>query len=340
MRPTLGEGQTPLLPSLRIAPLLGLRSLSFKLENTSPSGSYKDRFIAAEIARLLDARATACIATSSGNTGSALAAFCARYNLRCVILVNELAPAGKLAQMKAHGAVVLRVREFGGNAQATAQVFATLSDLAEQENLPLVVSAYRYCPIGMAGVESIGRELIAQTDTPHDVFVPAGSGGLYVATCRGIAGHGWKAHVVQPAGCSTVVAACESGATAITPVQSTTRISGLSVPFDIDASLALEHLRGCGGMGLTVDDEEVYESQRMLFQLEGILAEPAGATALAGLRKALREGRFDPDRPAICLVTGTGFKAPDSIVSAAASTEDLLIPHTALHDVLQRTAHV
>jgi len=44
---TLGEGHTPLVQSVRIASGLGLNRLFFKLENTNPSGSYKDRFAAA-----------------------------------------------------------------------------------------------------------------------------------------------------------------------------------------------------------------------------------------------------------------------------------------------------
>src|SRR4051794_15241062 len=99
--PTLGEGNTPLIASVRS------RTLLFKLENCNPSGSYKDRFAAAEVARIVSQGATACMATSSGNTGSALAAYSARAGVRCHIFVNHDAPAGKLAQMQAHGAQVV-----------------------------------------------------------------------------------------------------------------------------------------------------------------------------------------------------------------------------------------
>ena len=47
----LGEGNTPLVPSARIAP-----ALSFKLEFTNPTGSYKDRFIQRELANLREDR--------------------------------------------------------------------------------------------------------------------------------------------------------------------------------------------------------------------------------------------------------------------------------------------
>src|SRR5690348_5894728 len=109
---TLGEGHTPLVKSARIGPALGLARVFFKLESANPSGSYKDRFVAAEIARVISIGAKGCLATSSGNTGSSLAAYCARSNLPCVIVVGANTPAGKLTQMQAYGARVLRVNNF------------------------------------------------------------------------------------------------------------------------------------------------------------------------------------------------------------------------------------
>jgi len=139
---------------------------------------------------------------------------------------------------------------------------------------------------------------------------------------------------VQPAGCSTVVAAWEQGSDTIQPVSSTTCISGLSVPFDIDASLALQHLRQSNGLGLTVSDGEIYECQRLLFEKEGIFAEPAGATALAGLCQALRDGQVDPSEPMVCLVTGSGFKDPESVAAAAGKRSELLLAPEDLPDYL------
>ena len=335
MAATMGEGSTPLVTSLRIAARLGVRRLAFKLESTHPSGSYKDRFIAAEMTRILASGARACVATSSGNTGSSLAAYCARYDVRCTILVNEHTPEGKLAQMKAHGAEVIRVREFGSNASSTAEAFAMLREFSSSGNLPLVVSAFRYCPEGMRGVASLGREIAGSVPDLGHVFVPVGGGGLFSAVCLGLEGCTARVHAVQPAGCSTVVAAWERRDNTIVPVESNTRISGLSVPFDIDASLALVHLQKHNGMGFAVEDEEVYECQRMLLEMEGIFAEPAGAVALAGLRKALREGRIRPDESIVCLVTGSGFKDPEAITAVAQARPERFLSNRELREYLQ-----
>ena len=76
-RLTLGEGNTPVVRSRRIGPDAGLANLHFKLEPGNPTGSYKDRFAAAAVTDMISRGTRRCIATSSGNTGSALAAYCA-----------------------------------------------------------------------------------------------------------------------------------------------------------------------------------------------------------------------------------------------------------------------
>jgi threonine synthase len=328
----MGEGNTPLVPSTQVAP-----GLAFKLENCNPSGSYKDRFIAAEVSRVRASGARACVATSSGNTGSSLAACCARYGLRCAILVDRQAPSGKLAQMQAHGAHLLRIPEFGSSPVVAQSIFELLERFSRERNLPLVVSAYRYCPAGMAGVESISAELARQQPETAHVFVPLGGGGLFSAVCRGYQAAGGRCpaiHAVQPEGCLTTVAAYLRGDSEIRRVTSTTRVSGLSVPYDIDASLALGLLRASGGRGFSVSDEEVFRAQRLLLEREGIYCEPAGATALAGYLQALAQGVVEPGEAAVCLVTGHGFKDPQAIERAAGMYPGVAVEPAAVGEAL------
>lgn len=328
-RVSLGEGNTPLIPSVSVGLKLGLTNLYFKLENCNPTGSYKDRFIAAEIARLVGRGVKACVATSSGNTGASLASYCARYGIVCSIVVSPETPAGKLEQMRAHGARLLQVKGFISSSEVTNMVMETLERLAGERSMPLVVSAFRYCPEGMAGVQSIAGELSGQCGGELDhVFVPVGGGGLFTAVCRGFEdepGVTPKVHVVQPRGCPTVVDAFERGADTVRAVESTTKISGLSVPFDADATTALKALRANGGDAFGVEDDEVYETQRMMLSEEGIYCEPAGATALAGLRLAVVKGVVGRDDRIVCLVTGHGFKDPESVSRAAAAYPPVLV---------------
>jgi threonine synthase len=330
--PSLGEGNTPLIASVRTPTLL------FKLENCNPSGSYKDRFAAGEVARIVSEGATACMATSSGNTGAALAAYCARASVRCHIFVNHDAPAGKLAQMQAHGAQVVRVNGFAASAEVTKFVFSRLLELSHERNTPLVVSAYKYCPVGMSAVEGISRELRAQHHGRiHHVFAQVGGGGLYSAVVRGFLKEGVRdvaVHAVQPSGCLTTVGSYLRGDSEIREVQSTTRVSGLSVPGDIDASLALALLRENGGRGIAVSDEEVFAAQSEILSKEGIYCEPAGATAYAGFLQARNAGLIAEGETAVCLITGHGFKDPISVERTAALHPSILIEPTQVDEAL------
>ena len=95
----LGEGGTPLVNS-RFVQRRG--NLFFKMEQLNPTGSFKDRFAAVEATLIKQAGIDAFLATSSGNTGSALAAYSARQGLRCLLFVNEHTPESKLTQMLAY----------------------------------------------------------------------------------------------------------------------------------------------------------------------------------------------------------------------------------------------
>ncbi|MGH9700482.1 MAG: PLP-dependent lyase/thiolase, partial [Candidatus Acidiferrales bacterium] len=233
--------------------------------------------------------------------------------------VNEHAPSGKLNQMQKFGARIFRVKGFATSPDVTRKVYQRLQKIAAENSIPIVVSAYRYCPEGMRGVEEIGTELSEKTHSGFDhIFVPVGGGGLFTAISRGIARAGssqTKIHAVQPEGCSTVVSAFEDGRDEILPVTSTTRVSGLAVPFDIDAGACLAELRRAGGRGIAVTDQEVFTAQRQMIQEEGIWCEPAGAAALAGCLRACDREWIKPGESAVCIVSGHGFKDTDSLLA-------------------------
>ena len=64
-----------------------------------------------------------------------------------------------------------------------------------------------------------------------------------------------------------------------------------------------------------VPDEEIIAGIAALGRV-GIFAEPAGATAYAGLLKGLREGLVTPDDPILVLNTGSGLKDIKAAMSA------------------------
>ncbi len=327
---TLGEGGTPLVRSRRIGPAAGLKELYFKLDGQNPTGSYKDRFAVTAVSAMVADGIDRCVATSSGNTGAALAGYCAAAGIRCYIAIVETAPLGKLRQMMAYGARIFRVRQFGRSPAVTSGVIDGLMRFAATGNAALQISAYRYSPVGMQGVQTVAHEL-AEDLAGHveHVFCPAGSGGLVVAAVRGfeqLREAGMLArvpavHVVQPTGNNTIAGPLRDGLARAQIVECMTHVSGLQVPNVIDGDTALLASRSTGGTGHLVTDGEVFEAQSRLAREEGIFTEPAGAAATAGVLAARRVGLLRADARVVSLITGLGFKDEAAVLRMTNNSE-------------------
>jgi threonine synthase len=340
-RITLGEGGTPLVRSRRIGPAAGLTNLHFKLESLNPTGSYKDRFAVAAVSGLLARGVTHCLATSSGNTGAALAAACAVAGLPIHLAIVEPAPDDKLRQMLAYGASLSRIRGFGLDPEATVSTFTGLRHLANRPGWSLEVSAYSVSPAGMRGVETLAFEIDEQTGSGADhVFLPAGGGGLCLAVARGFEScQGSPAiHCVQPEGNDTIAGPLREGrdhGRRATPC--TTTISGLQVPNLLDANAVIAACRASGGNGHLVSDASVYALQARLAREEGIFSEPAGAVALAGALQAAAAGEIDRDAHVVCVVTGSGFKDGASLARMADTSRVPLVEFGDFSNELRRS---
>lgn len=326
---TMGEGHTPLIPAGNIGLKYGLENLYFKLETTNPSGSYKDRFAAAAVSHLVQKNAEICLATSSGNTGSALAAYCARAGIPCVVVIVDGTPPGKLEQMQIYGAHTLMVKGFGLDEQITSSVFEQLKSLSAELHTAVQISAYAYSPEGMSGVETISLELAEQiSGSDIHVFSPSGGGGLALAIGEGFLK--WKKHhpnynlpflhCVQPEGNNTIAGPLRQGKEkGVSVPQSSTKVSGLQVPGIIDGDETLTMCRNLGGMGYLVPDDLVFQLQAELASKEGIYCEPAGAVAFAGAIQARENNEINKEDRVVCMVTGHGFKDTSLIQRVSAN---------------------
>lgn len=324
-RISIGEGQTPLVRSRYIGASLGLPNLFFKLENLNPTGSYKDRFAAAFVSDLVQKKSSFCLATSSGNTGAALAAYCAAARIECFIIVVDGAPEAKLMQMQFYGARTIMVEGFGLNTSITNRVFDALEKFTSDKDISLPVSAYRYCREGMLGVQTIAYEIVDELDGKiNHVFSPAGGGGLTLAIAKGMNAYNSKSyskvHCVQPVGNNTIAGPLADGLADANEIKaSTTLISGLQVPGILDGTNTIRSCRQTGGTGILVEDESVFKTQKLLAQKEGIFCEPAAAVSVQGFIDATKDGNINTDENIVCLITGSGFKDMKSVGQAVSA---------------------
>ena len=63
---------------------------------------------------------------------------------------------------------------------------------------------------------------------------------------------------------------------------------------------------------------------KLLAKLEGVFAEPASATTIAVLRKAVKKGLVPKDETVVCMITGMGLKYPDIAKTLVKGRDDLV----------------
>jgi threonine synthase len=116
---------------------------------------------------------------------------------------------------------------------------------------------------------------------------------------------------VQLAACDPITRAFKEGREYVTPVEKSPSFSdALMNNNPYWGRQALVAARETGGFFISVSDTEVADAIRSLGVGEGIFTEPAGAVSVAGLRKALKEGRLPQSQTAVCMLTGSGLNAP------------------------------
>lgn len=333
---SIGEGNTSLVKSKRLATKLGLKNLFFKLEYTNPSGSFKDRPISVGTSVALENNASTLTAASSGNAAASLASFGAKSGIRTVVFVPERASLSKVAQLVTLGAQVVRVS--GGEDSEGDPSVKLFREAVKKWNWIPCPSFGPFNPFQFEGTKSLAFEIIEQLswEVPDFVLCNTGSGGLLGGTSAGFLDWkelGWidklpKMIAVQPEQCSPVVDAFQKK---IKPIEFTdfkgfpdTVASGLADPHPWDGDTALEMIYQTNGHAFTVTDQEILQAQRDLASMEGIFGEPSGVASVGALSKMIQNGIVDSSDTIVIPITGHGLK--DMNVLDTASSQVLLVP--------------
>ena len=127
----LGEGDTPLVKSRNLGRGLGCDDLYFKLEGCNPTGSFKDRGMVVAVAKAMEAKKTALLCASTGNTSASAAAYGAYGGIPTTVVVpkNKITSA-KLAQAIAYGARILVIEGDFDNAMDLVRSISSSKPIA------------------------------------------------------------------------------------------------------------------------------------------------------------------------------------------------------------------
>ncbi|MFC8273365.1 threonine synthase [Streptomyces sp. NPDC057271] len=278
-RVTLGEGRTPLVPLTD--------GISAKLDFLMPTLSFKDRgaVMLAELAlRLSPSRV---LADSSGNAGTAIAAYCARAGLDCVVYVPEGTSAKKLEQMRAHGAHVTVVP---GDREATARA---ARDAADEPGT--FYASHVYNPHFLHGTKTYVYELWEDLGgrLPDTLVVPVGNGTLLLGAALAVEelyGHGLidsrpALIAVQAEAVAPLAEAFAAGADDLLEPADVrpTLAEGIAIPNPPRAAQILRAVRATDGTFLTVTEDQLHAAQVDLAR-RGLFVEATGVACWAAVR--------------------------------------------------------
>jgi threonine synthase len=239
-----------------------------------------------------------------------------------VIFAPKTAPPAKIAQLLIYGARVILVDD---NYDAAYQL--SLEATAEYGWYNRNTG---YNPFTAEGKKTAAYEIWEQVllpsklDRPLCVFVSVGDGNIISGIHKGFRDlyeigqldHMPRIFGIQSTGSAAIYNAYVSGKEEIQPVSATTLADSISVNLPSDGLRALRAATQTAGAYVAVEDQKILQAISDLGEV-GIFAEPAGATAYAGLKQALEDGLVSTDDPILVLNTGSGLKDVKAAKQAA-----------------------
>ena len=289
---------TPLDPAPNLSARLGAPVL-LKREDLTPIFSFKLRGAYNRIALLADGeRAAGVIAASAGNHAQGVAYAAAKLGLRCCIVMPRTTPGIKVSAVRRYGAAI----ELVGDDYTEAAAYC--AGRAVETGMTLI-PPYDDLDV-IAGQGTIGLEILHQAPrTLGAIFVPIGGGGL-------ASGVGAIVKELRPDVRIVGVEAEDSDAM-IRSLREGRRVvlehvgifaDGVAVRQVGEHTLAMcrKYLDDC----LTVSVDEICAAIKDVFEDTRSVLEPAGALAVAGLKRAARGGEL-PAGAAVAVASGANM---------------------------------
>ncbi|NQT90048.1 MAG: threonine synthase [Candidatus Omnitrophica bacterium] len=308
---TLLEGNTPLVPAPYLSNLLGKGfEVYLKYEGLNPTGSFKDRGMTMAVSKAIEEGSKAVACASTGNTSASAAAYAARSDIKCIVLIPKGAIAlGKLAQALIHNAKVVAI---DGNFD---DAFNLVKELTDKYPITLVNSVN---PYRIEGQKTASFEVCdCLGEAPDFQCMPVGNAGNITAYWKGYKEYKEKGKSAklpkmcgfQAEGSAPIVKGhpIEKPETIATAIRIGNPASWKRAEAARDES---------GGLIDMVSDDEIIDAYKLLAGEEGVFAEPASCASIAGLLKLHKQGYFKNQQGGriVCVLTGHGLKDPDRAI--------------------------
>ncbi len=269
--------RTPVMTCETLNDLAG-RQLYFKCENFQKVGAFKFRGALNAVSQLSEDDAARGVVThSSGNHAQALALAAKRRGIPAHIVMPQTASPVKKAAVEGYGAQVIEC-------EPTLEARETTADRVQQETGATFIHPYDNAHI-IAGQGTATLELIEQVSelggSLDAVMTPVGGGGLLAGACLAAKGTDSNLRVLaaEPAGADDAARSLAAGrlipqtgpnTIADGLLTSVGRLNWAIIQRDVEQII-------------TVTDEQIVESMRLLWERAKLLVEPSSAVVLAAV---------------------------------------------------------
>ena len=287
--------ETPLQFNKRLSDATGAQ-VWIKREDLQPVRSYKLRGAHNLISQLGAAeRAAGVVCASAGNHGQGVAFACARLGIEAKVVVPSTTPRQKRQRMRQLGEGWVELIVHG----ETYDEAAARADQIVADEGRTMVPAFDD-PRTIAGQGTVAAEIVRPLGrAPDTLIVPVGGGGMIGGCLTWLAERHPATKVVgaEPSGAASMAVALEAGRPRDL-VKLDTFVDGAAVrrvgelTFDIARRLK-PHM-------FSVPEGRICSEMLELYQVDGIIAEPAGALATA----ALGIYKPSPGRVVVAIVSG------------------------------------
>jgi len=303
----MGEGFTPLEETA-----FDGHRVFLKIDYLFPTGSYKDRGATVLVSKLRELRVQRVIEDSSGNAGSAIAAYCARAGIGCEIYVPQSTSPGKVGQIEAYGATLRKVE---GSREETAEA-------AMKAASRTYYASHCWNPFFLHGTKTFAFEIWEQMGwkAPDAVVLPVGHGTLFLGAYLGFKELKEAGKVervprlvgVQSSTCAPIYRAFKRGWKNTLPIQKKETIAeGIAIANPVRGGQILEAIRETDGEVLTVTEKEISVALKEMGRI-GHFIEPTSAATIAGLEKYLNQK--GKKGIVVSTLTGMGLKVASKIL--------------------------
>jgi threonine dehydratase len=265
--------RTPVLKSTLINNLIGAE-VFFKCENFQRMGAYKMRGATHAILRLSDeARSKGVVTHSSGNFAQALALAAKSLGVEAHIVMPKSAPEVKKKGVIEYGGIIYECESTleARNAMAREIQEETGATFLHPSNDPDVI----------LGQGTAALELLGDYPELNAIFVPVGGGGLIAGTALAAAFAGKNCKVVGTEPFEVDDAYRSLKSRQIEGNESTNTIAdGLKTQLGSNTlPVILKYVETI----IRVEEKEIVEAMRLIWERMKIIVEPSSAVALAGL---------------------------------------------------------